>query len=492
MAKYPDRRSAAIPALHLAQEEHGWCSPEAIAQVASVMAVTPAYLTSVATFYDMFKTVPSPRNDVYVCTNISCSLRGADELFEAMLAAARGHADVDVRSFECLGACDIAPMASVNGEYVGPLTTEDAGQIVEDLVAGRPVLEHKQLRFRRCADPGVAEGASDFGPPPSDAPRADTVGLPEGGEPDRPGPTAAIEQPVDEDEGTRPSSEDSLRGHRRAGAGDARRLPPAGRLRGASQALSMLAPGRARPDHDLGDPGPRRRRVPDGQEGLVPAPREHGQVPRVQRRRVRAGHVQGPRAHAEEPAHAHRGDHHRHLRRGHQPGVHLHPRRVRAPGRHPGGGDRRGRAGRADRRANPRLRPLDEPRAAPRRRGIHLWRGDGTARLAGGQARQPAAEAAVPGDRGALPRPDADQQRRDARHRAPHHPHGRRGLRRARDRDLDRDQARLGVRRRAAAGQLRDRARDPEPGDHLRPGRRARDRAGRSSSGSRAAPRARC
>ncbi|GAC1377824.1 MAG: hypothetical protein NVSMB4_07440 [Acidimicrobiales bacterium] len=159
MARYPDRRSAAIPALHLAQAEHGWCSPEAIAQVASVMALTPAYLTSVATFYDMFKTVPSPGNDVYVCTNISCSLRGADELFEAMLAAAQD-AEVDVRSFECLGACDIAPMASVNGEYVGPLTTEDAGRIIEDLTAGRPVLEHKQLRLRRCADPSVAGGPS--------------------------------------------------------------------------------------------------------------------------------------------------------------------------------------------------------------------------------------------------------------------------------------------------------------------------------------------
>ncbi len=121
MAKYPDRRSAAIPALHAAQEEHGWCSPEAIDQVAAVMQLTPAYLTSVATFYDMFSTVPKPRHDVYVCTNISCSLLGADEFFEAMLAAAEGDPDVNVRSFECLGACDIAPMASVDGEYVGPL-----------------------------------------------------------------------------------------------------------------------------------------------------------------------------------------------------------------------------------------------------------------------------------------------------------------------------------------------------------------------------------
>jgi NADH:ubiquinone oxidoreductase subunit E len=202
MAKYPDRRSAAIPALHAAQRVHGWCSPEAIDQVAAVMQLTPAYLTSVATFYDMFFTEPKPKNDVFVCTNISCSLRGADEFFEAMIAAASDSADVNVRSFECLGACDIAPMASVNGEYVGPLTTEDATRIVEDLEAGRPVLEHKQLRYRRCADPKVAIGAREFGPPSADVtPMADTAGLGAEGEAvDRPGPTAAIEEPVDQAE----------------------------------------------------------------------------------------------------------------------------------------------------------------------------------------------------------------------------------------------------------------------------------------------------
>ena len=125
MARYPDRRSASIPALHAAQRLHGWCSPTAIEQVACVMRLTPAYLTAVATFYDMFDTVPTGEHTVYVCTNISCSLRGADEVYEAMLEAAGGDPRFNVRGFECLGACDIAPMASVNGEYVGPLTTDD-------------------------------------------------------------------------------------------------------------------------------------------------------------------------------------------------------------------------------------------------------------------------------------------------------------------------------------------------------------------------------
>jgi NADH:ubiquinone oxidoreductase subunit E len=175
MAKYPDRRSAVMAALHAAQAVHGWCSPTAIEQVAAVMRLTPAYVTSVASFYDMYKLTPKPANDVFVCTNISCSLLGADEFHEAMTAAAQGE-DINVASFECLGACDIAPMASVNGEYVGPLTAEDAKTIVEDLLAGRPVLPAKQIRYRRSMDPGVQAEGAEFGAP-SEAPRADTAGL---------------------------------------------------------------------------------------------------------------------------------------------------------------------------------------------------------------------------------------------------------------------------------------------------------------------------
>ncbi len=197
MAKYPDHRSAAIPALHAAQAAHGWCSPKAIEQVAAVMQLTPAYLTSVATFYDMFEMHPKPRHDVFVCTNISCSLMGADELYEALVQATADEPDVGVRSFECLGACDIAPMASVDGEYVGPLSTGDAQQIVEDLRAGRPVLDAKQLRYRRCADPGVARGAADSGSPVG--PKADTPGLgPERDVVDRAAPAAPIEIRPDE------------------------------------------------------------------------------------------------------------------------------------------------------------------------------------------------------------------------------------------------------------------------------------------------------
>jgi len=176
MGRYPDFRSAAIPALHAAQRLHGWCSPTAIEQVACVMRLTPGYLTAVATFYDMFETHPKGRHDVYVCTNISCSLRGADALYEAMLSAAGDDPDFHVKSFECLGACDIAPMISIDGEYVGPLVPEDCEQIVADAKAGRPVLEAKQLRHRPAAGTdGVGRGGerSETDAPPSPPPTSD-------------------------------------------------------------------------------------------------------------------------------------------------------------------------------------------------------------------------------------------------------------------------------------------------------------------------------
>jgi NADH:ubiquinone oxidoreductase subunit E len=153
MALYPDTTSAALPALEAAQRVHGWCSPEALEQVACVMGVTPASLDAVASFYDMLETEPVGEHSVYVCTNISCSLRGADELYAAISEAAGEDHAFNVRAFECLGACDIAPMASVDGVYVGPLSTADVPQLLDDVRAGRDVLPDKQLVRRACADP---------------------------------------------------------------------------------------------------------------------------------------------------------------------------------------------------------------------------------------------------------------------------------------------------------------------------------------------------
>jgi NADH-quinone oxidoreductase subunit F len=164
MAKYPNPRSAILPALAAAQRVHGWCSPEAVEQVACVMALTPGELEAVATFYDMLETerpTPVAHHSVYVCTNISCSLRGADAIYAAIAQAAGDDPAINVRSFECLGACELAPMASVDGTYVGPLETSDVSVLFDDLRAGRPVLESKQLANMPCADPAAA--------PPTDA-----------------------------------------------------------------------------------------------------------------------------------------------------------------------------------------------------------------------------------------------------------------------------------------------------------------------------------
>jgi NADH:ubiquinone oxidoreductase subunit E len=143
MSNYPDRRSAVLPALRAAQDLHGWLSPEAMLQVAAVMRVSPSYLESIATFYDMLELEPVGRHTIYMCTNISCQLRGAQEVLKAMSEATGapvGGSSPDglfhLRSFECLGACDMAPMASIEGHYRGPLTAADAATIAERLRAG--------------------------------------------------------------------------------------------------------------------------------------------------------------------------------------------------------------------------------------------------------------------------------------------------------------------------------------------------------------------
>ena len=90
MSRYPDRHSASIPALWAVQERYGWCTPEGIRQAAAVMRVTPAYLESVASFYDLLHTEPVGSHRIEVCTNISCWMRGGDELLDAFQAAAEG------------------------------------------------------------------------------------------------------------------------------------------------------------------------------------------------------------------------------------------------------------------------------------------------------------------------------------------------------------------------------------------------------------------
>ncbi|MDX6624549.1 MAG: NADH-quinone oxidoreductase subunit [Solirubrobacterales bacterium] len=152
MARYPDRRSASIPALWAVQELYGWCTPEGIRQAAAVMRFTPADLESVASFYDLLHTDPVGTHRIEVCTNISCWMRGGDELLDAFKAAAEGEDEqLFVTGFECLGACDIAPMASIDQRYYGPLDAAEAGTAIEQLLAGQEVLPEKALAKRPLA-----------------------------------------------------------------------------------------------------------------------------------------------------------------------------------------------------------------------------------------------------------------------------------------------------------------------------------------------------
>jgi NADH-quinone oxidoreductase subunit E len=164
MSRYPDRKSASIPALWAVQRLYGWCTPEGIRQAAAVMRVTPAYLESVASFYDLLHTEPVGSHKVAVCTNISCWMRGGDELLAAFCEATgcdpeeAGHGgatspdgEVFVTGFECLGACDIAPMASIDERYFGPLESGDAAAAIEQLAGGEDVLPAKALEKRPLA-----------------------------------------------------------------------------------------------------------------------------------------------------------------------------------------------------------------------------------------------------------------------------------------------------------------------------------------------------
>jgi len=164
MSRYPQLRSASIPALWAVQRHHGWCSPEGIRQAAAVMGVTPAYLQSVASFYDLFATSPIGRHRVLVCHNISCWMNGADELLQAFCEASKteiedadhhGATSADgeffVKGFECLGACDLAPMVSIDEHYYGPLEPGDALAAIEALRAGDEPLPEKALTKRRAA-----------------------------------------------------------------------------------------------------------------------------------------------------------------------------------------------------------------------------------------------------------------------------------------------------------------------------------------------------
>jgi NADH-quinone oxidoreductase subunit E len=143
-ARYPDSRSAVLPALRIAQQRHdGWLPPEAFEEVAEALDLTPAYCQAVASFYDMYHLAPTGRHLVEVCTNLSCALARAQDVvdaFESELCVRAGETtdddEITFRVVECLGGCGYAPVVAVDHRYRHDVRPEDVSAIVEELRAG--------------------------------------------------------------------------------------------------------------------------------------------------------------------------------------------------------------------------------------------------------------------------------------------------------------------------------------------------------------------
>ncbi len=141
---YPEKRSALIPALHLAQAERGYLPRETQDEVAELFGIAPNEVNAVVTFYDMFFEEPVGKHIVHVCKNVSCMLRGADELLEKLcvkLRVAPGGGSTEDGEFtvipsECLAACDKAPMMLVDDKVVGPVREDDLDRIVDQARKG--------------------------------------------------------------------------------------------------------------------------------------------------------------------------------------------------------------------------------------------------------------------------------------------------------------------------------------------------------------------
>ena len=139
--RYPDSLSAVMPALQLAQAEHGgWLPPQAFREVADALELTPAYCLSIASFYDMFRLEPVGETLVEVCTNVSCGLAGAQQVVDALereLGVRAGETTEDgrftLRTVECIGGCGWATIVAVDNRHRLRVSAEDVPGIVEEL-----------------------------------------------------------------------------------------------------------------------------------------------------------------------------------------------------------------------------------------------------------------------------------------------------------------------------------------------------------------------
>lgn len=142
VAKYPPehKQSAVIAALHIAQDEHGWLSVPLMDYVADLLGMRPIQVYEVASFYSMYDLKPVGRHKISVCTNISCLLRGSDDIVAHLkdrLGIGFGETTADgrftLKEVECLAACGGAPMFQVGKTYYENLTPERVDEILAGL-----------------------------------------------------------------------------------------------------------------------------------------------------------------------------------------------------------------------------------------------------------------------------------------------------------------------------------------------------------------------
>ncbi|MGK2957568.1 MAG: NADH-quinone oxidoreductase subunit NuoE [Acidimicrobiales bacterium] len=143
ISRYPRPKSALIPLLHLAQEQDGWVSDEAMVHIAELLSLTPSEVLGTCSFYEMFKREPVGRNLVNVCTSIACMLVGGDELLEhceKSLGVTPGATTADgaftLNEVECIAACTEAPCLQVNYRYFHQITHDEADALFAELRAG--------------------------------------------------------------------------------------------------------------------------------------------------------------------------------------------------------------------------------------------------------------------------------------------------------------------------------------------------------------------
>ena len=141
---YPQARSATLPLLHLAQEQDGYVTDDAVAEIADLTGTSPAEVRGTASFYDMYHLEPVGRYVVGICTNIACLLAGGEEMLEhasRVLGCAPGGTSPDglftLEESECLADCNAAPCVQVNYRYVRTTTPEAFDGLIEDLRAGK-------------------------------------------------------------------------------------------------------------------------------------------------------------------------------------------------------------------------------------------------------------------------------------------------------------------------------------------------------------------